>query len=142
MEQWIFYAGVAALLIAMRDIFTKKFSTKYSPIEHLLYYYVLCSVFIILYCTYQSVYLKRDVKMIDTKDIWKYVLVTGITVAVIAPCEVLSLKYCKTAGQSKSIINLNTLFVFVLGIIFFNDKFSMRKLLGIMLTILGIYLVM
>ena len=80
--------------------------------------------------------------MIDTKDIWKYVLATGITVAVIAPCEVLSLKYCKTPGQSKSIINLNTLFVFVLGIIFFNDKFSMRTLLGIMLTIIGIYLVM
>ena len=33
MENWIFYAGVAAFLIAMRDIFTKKFTNKYSTIE-------------------------------------------------------------------------------------------------------------
>ena len=40
MEQWIIYGLIAAVLIAGRDIFTKKFSTKYSAIEHLLYYYI------------------------------------------------------------------------------------------------------
>ena len=50
MELWIVYAFVAAILIAARDIFTKKFSTKYSAIEHLLlllylmwYFYYLIS---------------------------------------------------------------------------------------------------
>ena len=48
MEKWAVYGLIAAFLIAGRDIFTKKFSNKYSPIEHLLYYYMLCGFFIIL----------------------------------------------------------------------------------------------
>ena len=95
-----------------------------------------------MYCAYKHHYLNQPVRMIDTEDIWKYVLITGLTVAVIAPCEVLSLKHCKTPGQSKSIINLNTLFVFFLGMIFLHDKFSLTKLFGIGLTILGIYFVL
>ena len=142
MESWMLYGVIAAIFIASRDIFTKHFSTKYSTCEHLLYYYVLCGVFMILYCAYKHTYLKQSVTMIHTEDIWKYVLITGLTVAVIAPCEVLSLKYCKTPGQSKSIINLNTLFVFFLGMIFLRDSFSLRKLFGIGLTIIGVYFVM
>ena len=142
MESWIIYGVVAALFIASRDIFTKHFSSKYSTCEHLLYYYVLCGVIIMMYCAYKHHYLNQPVRMIDTEDIWKYVLITGLTVAVIAPCEVLSLKHCKTPGQSKSIINLNTLFVFFLGMIFLHDKFSLTKLFGIGLTIIGVYFVL
>ena len=80
--------------------------------------------------------------MIDKQDIWKYMVVALFTVIVIAPCEVLSMKHCKTPGQSKSVINLNTLFVFVLGMIFLHNKFSFRTLIGIIFTIVGIYFVM
>ena len=96
----------------------------------------------LVYCFYKKYYRNESVKMIETEDIWKYVAVTLFTVAIIAPCEVLSLKHCKTPGQSKSVINLNTLFVFFLGIMFLRDKFSLKTLLGIGLTMTGIYIVM
>lgn len=142
MERWFMYGLVAALFIASRDIFTKHFSKKYTTCEHLLYYYVLCGVFMVTYCFYKRYYRKETIKMIETEDIWKYVVVTLFTVAIIAPCEVLSLKHCKTPGQSKSVINLNTIFVFFLGMLFLKDKFSLKSLFGIGLTMTGIYFVM
>ena len=69
METWIIYAFVAAVLIAARDIFTKKFSKKYSAIEHLLYYYILCGFFIILLAIYKSKFQGETIRFIDTEDI-------------------------------------------------------------------------
>ena len=142
MEKWFMYGFVAAVLIASRDIFTKHFSKKYTTCEHLLYYYVLCGVFMLTYCLYKKYYRKESVRMMDKDDWWKYILLALVTVIVISPCEVLSLKHCKTPGQSKSVINLNTIFVFFLGMIFLKDKFSLKTLFGITLTIIGIYFVM
>ena len=142
MEKWFMYGFVAAVLIASRDIFTKHFSKKYTTCEHLLYYYVLCGVFMVVYCLYKKYYRKESVRMMDKDDWWKYILLALVTVIVISPCEVLSLKHCKTPGQSKSVINLNTIFVFFLGMIFLKDKFSLKTLFGITLTIIGIYFVM
>ena len=142
MELWFIYGLVAAVLIASRDVFTKHFMKKYTACEHLLYYYVLCGIFISIFCLYKKYYQKETVKMIETQDLWKYMLVALFTVIIIAPCEVLSMKHCKTPGQSKSVINLNTMFVFFLGMIFLHDKFSLKTLFGIILTIVGIYFVM
>ena len=142
MELWFLYGIVAAVLIASRDLFTKHFMKKYTACEHLLYYYVLCGIFISVFCLYKKYHQKEAVRMIDKQDIWKYMVVALFTVIVIAPCEVLSMKHCKTPGQSKSVINLNTLFVFVLGMIFLHNKFSFRTLIGIIFTIVGIYFVM
>ena len=65
MEKWIIYAGIAAILIAGRDLFTKKFSKKYSHIEHLLYYYVLCGFFIISLAIYKTQVKGEKIKIID-----------------------------------------------------------------------------
>jgi drug/metabolite transporter (DMT)-like permease len=136
------YGLIAAFLIASRDIFTKHFSKKYTTCEHLLYYYVLCGFFIVSYCIYKKYYLKESVRMIEKDDWWKYILMALVTVTIISPCETLSLKHCKTPGQSKSVVNLNTIFVFFLGMIFLKDKFSLKTLFGIALTIIGLYFVM
>ena len=85
MEKWLFYGLIAAILIAMRDIVTKKFSNKYSPIEHLLYYYILCGFFIILLAIYKIKVKKEKIKMIDSKDIWLYLLVAGVSAIIISP---------------------------------------------------------
>ena len=115
MEQWIFYAGVAALLIAMRDIFTKKFSTKYSPIEHLLYYYILCGFFIILLALYKTKVKGEKIKFIDTEDLWKYALVAGISAIIISPCQILAISNCDNPGKSASIVNLNAIISFIIA---------------------------
>ena len=93
MEQWLIYAVVAAILIACRDIFTKKFSTKYSATEHLLYYYVLCGFFIILLALYKKYYQGERIKFIDSEDLWLYIIVAAISAIIISPCQILSLKF-------------------------------------------------
>ena len=141
MELWIIYGLVAAVMIACRDICTKHFMHKYTSTEHLLYYYILCGVFIVGYALYKHNFTSENVRCIDWDDLWKYVLIAILTIIVISPCEVLSLKHCQNPGQSKAIINLNTLVVFFLGIVVLKDQFSLKKLGGILLTLIGIYFV-
>tara|TARA_B110000208_G_scaffold103908_1_gene129115 strand:+ start:6626 stop:7057 length:432 start_codon:yes stop_codon:yes gene_type:complete len=142
MDQWIFFAGVAALLIAMRDIFTKKFSTKYSPIEHLLYYYILCGFFIILLALYKTKVKGEKIKFIDTEDLWKYALVAGISAIIISPCQILAISNCDNPGKSASIVNLNAIISFLIATYFISGaKLEMKTFAGIVLTGLGVYLI-
>ena len=142
MEQWILYAVVAAILIAARDIFTKKFTNKYSPVEHLLYYYLLCGFFIILLALYKSNIEGEKIKFIDTADIWKYAGVAAISAIIISPCQFLSLKNCDNPGKSKAIVNLNSVFAFILALYFIRgSKMNNKNIIGILLVSIGIYLI-
>ena len=143
MESWIFYAGVAAFLIAMRDIFTKKFTTKYSTVEHLLYYYILCGFFIILLALYKSKVQGEKIRFIELQDLWPYLVVAGVSAVIISPCQFLSLKTCDNPGKSKAIVNMNSIIAFILTIFFIRGtKLEMKTLIGISMTALGVYLIM
>ena len=142
MELWIVYAFIAAILIAARDIFTKKFSTKYSAIEHLLYYYILCGIFIILLAIYKTKFQGEKIKFIDTEDIWKFAAIAAMSAIIISPCQILSLKYCDNPGKSKAIVNLNGVIVFLMSLYLLKDvKFEIKSLLGILLAAVGVYLI-
>ena len=142
MERWIIYAIVAAVLIAGRDIFTKKFSTKYSAIEHLLYYYILCGFFIILLALYKTKIQGEKIKFIDSEDIWLYVIVAAVSAIIISPCQILSLKECDNPGKSKAIVNMNSVIVFFLALYFIKGtKLEMKNIIGVILAAIGIYLI-
>lgn len=142
MESWIFYAGVAAFLIAMRDIFTKKFTSKYSAIEHLLYYYILCGFFIILLALYKSKVQGETIRFIELKDLWPYLLVAGVSTIIISPCQFLSLKSCDNPGKSKAIVNMNSIITFILALYFIKGtKITAKSVFGIILAAFGVYLV-
>ena len=142
MEAWLIYGLIAAVFIGSLDIFTKHFTSKYTTTEHLLYYYVLCGVFITLYVLYKRYYAKEEIRCIEGQDLWKYAVIAFISVIIISPCQTLSLKHCRDAGQSKAVVNLNTIFAFLLGMLFLKkSRFSMRTLLGIILTLVGVYFV-
>ena len=142
MENWVFYAGVAAFLIAMRDIFTKKFTNKYSAIEHLLYYYILCGFFIILFALYKSKVEGEKIRFIDIDDLWPYLVVTAVSAIIISPCQFLSLKDCDNPGKSKAIVNMNSVIAFFLAIYFIRGtKMTMKSVFGIILAAFGVYLV-
>lgn len=143
MENWIFYAGVAAFLIAMRDIFTKKFTNKYSAIEHLLYYYILCGFFIILLALYKSKVQGEKIRFIDGKDLWPYIVVAGVSAIIISPCQFLSLKDCDNPGRSKAIVNMNSVIAFLLALFFIRGtKLEMKTFIGIFMAAFGVYLIM
>lgn len=142
MESWIFYAGVAAFLIAMRDIFTKKFTNKYSTVEHLLYYYILCGFFIILLALYKSKVQGEKIRFIELQDLWPYLVVAGVSAVIISPCQFLSLKTCDNPGKSKAIVNMNSIIAFFLAIYFIRGtKMTMKSVFGIILAAAGVYLV-
>ena len=142
MEQWVIYAVIAAVLIAGRDIFTKKFSTKYSATEHLLYYYVLCGFFIILLALYKKHFQGEKIKFIDSEDLWLYIIVAAISAIIISPCQILSLKECDNPGKSKSIVNLNSVIAFFLAFYFIRgSKFETKTIIGIILAAVGVYLI-
>ena len=143
MESWIFYAGIAAFLIAARDIFTKKFTNKYSTVEHLLYYYILCGFFIILFALYKSKVKGEKVRLIDIGDLGPYMVVAFISAIIISPCQFLSLKDCDNPGKSKAIVNMNSVIAFFLAMYFIRGtKIEMKTLIGISLASLGVYLIM
>ena len=142
MEQWAIYALIAAILIAGRDIFTKKFSTKYSAVEHLLYYYILCGFFIILLALYKSKIKGETIKFIDSQDIWKFALLAAISAIIISPCQILSLKYCDNPGKSKALVNMNSIIAFFLAIYFIRGaKMEMKTLAGLGFALFGVYLI-
>jgi drug/metabolite transporter (DMT)-like permease len=139
MDLWVIYSLIAAVLIASRDIFTKQFSTKYNTTEHLLYYYVLCGFFIGIYAMYKKVILKERVNLIHQEDLWKYGIVAAISVIIISPCQVLSLKESPNPGKAKAIVNLNTLFLFFMSLYFIkSEKITLKKIIGIIATVGGI----
>ena len=142
MNSWIIYGVIAAILLASRDIFTRSYANKYTPNEHLLYYYVLCGIIISLYTCYRKFYLKESVKIIDKKDLWKYIIVAAATVIIIAPCEVLSINKSSNPGSARALTNLNTIILFFVSIYYLKtEKLTMKKLAGIILTIVGVFLI-
>jgi len=143
MEMWFIYALIAAVLIASRDIFTRKFTDKYTITEHLLHYYFLCGIFIGLYAIYKKYVAKERVNLIHKDDLWKYGLVAAVSVIIISPCQVMSIRGSKNPGQAKAVVNLNTLFLFFMSMYFIkSEKITVKKIIGIIATVGGIYLIM
>ena len=52
-----------------------------------------------------------------------------------------SLKYCDNPGYAKSVINLNTLFLLVLALVFYKTEINKKKILGVLLLVGGTYFV-
>ena len=143
MEMWFVYGLIAAVLIAATDMFTRKFTDKYTITEHLLYYYFLCGIFIGLYAVYKKYVVGERVKLIHKEDLWKYGLVAAVSVIIISPCQVMSIRGSKNPGQAKAVVNLNTLFLFFMGVYFIkSEKITTKQILGIVASIGGIYLIM
>ena len=61
---------------------------------------------------------------------------------IIDPSIYNSIKNCDNPGYAKSIISLNTLFVFLMTAYFYKSKLDSKKGCGILLMLGGSYLVM
>ena len=143
MEKWIFYALIAAVLIGTRDIFTSSFTNKYTSTQHFLNYYIFFGIIILLYCTYRkSIYKENNFKLVEKNDIWKYIFIALITVLIISPCIYEALKLSDNPGKAKAIVNLNTVVAFFISYLFLRGvKIDQKSILGILLIIIGIYLI-
>ena len=141
MEPWFYYAIIASVLIACRDIFSKNLLKKYSSTEHLLHYYIFTGIFILSFAIYQNYFNNEKVRIINNKDIFIYIILAFVSPIIISPCQTLSLKKCPSPEKSKAVVNMNSIFIFIFGLfIYKNAKIDIKNIFGIILTIIGIYL--
>lgn len=135
MERWMMYGLVAAIFIALRDVFSKDLINRYDYTD----YIIVASALLFLGSLIYLFVSKRKVKVPDSKDLFTIVARLLVVYMIIEPCIFYSIKHCENPGYAKSIINLNTLFVFILAVVFLNQKIDKKKLFGILLIFGGAY---
>lgn len=140
MEQWIPYALIAAIFIAIRDFISKDIFQRYDYSD----YVIIANIIIFIGTIVYIIYSKKDITKIrhpNFTELLTIIIRLFIIYVIIDPCIFNSLKLCDNPGYAKSVINLNTLFLLVLALIFYKTEFNMKKTLGVMVILLGTYFI-
>jgi drug/metabolite transporter (DMT)-like permease len=142
MKDWIIYGIIAAFLMASRDYFTSNYTSGYTVTEHILYYYVLCAIFISAYVCYRRFNHGEKIKLISKNDLWKYALVAISSVLIITPCEVLSIRNSTNPGKARALTNMNAIILILVSMyVFKTEKVTPTKVVGLLFFGLGMFLV-
>lgn len=140
MEAWIPYAFAAAIFIAIRDFISKDIIKNYTYTEYIIIANIIIFVVTVIYLLVS----KKDITKIRPpkwSELGIIFLRLFIVYVIVDPCIFQSLKLCKNPGYAKSIINLNTLFLLILAFMFYKTEFDMKKSIGVVVILLGTYLV-
>ena len=135
MEKWMIYGIIAAIFIAIRDIFSNDLINRYEYIDYIIWANLIIFVATIIYIYFYNIKLEVP----ERKDLFIILLRLAIVYMIIEPSIFYSIKYCDNPGYAKSIISLNTLFVFILAMFFLKAKIDKKKILGILLIFSGSY---
>jgi len=131
------YALVAAFFIAVRDIFSSKIARKYNYIDYIIH----ANIFVFIVTMVYVLFTKRKIKMIDDyNDMFLIVLRLFIVFIIIEPCIFNSFKNSDNPSKSVSIINLNILILLILTVLFYNQKISIKHVIGVLIIFGGLYL--
>tara|TARA_B100000900_G_scaffold107971_2_gene89908 strand:- start:2874 stop:3290 length:417 start_codon:yes stop_codon:yes gene_type:complete len=137
MQQWFLYALIAAIFIGVKDMMTKNLTKKFSYIE----YIIIANIFIFIITMIYIFTMKPKLKRPNVKDGLFIFLRILIVLLIIEPCIFMALKHCDNPGYAKSIINLNTLVAFVLGLFILRNDFEIKNVIGIGLIVGGTLLI-
>ena len=137
MQQWFFYAIIAALFIGVKDMITKDIANKYTYVQYILIANLLVFVFTVLYI----LTMRPKIETPNLRDGFYIFMRIAIVWLIVEPCIFMALKNCDNPGYAKSIINLNTLVAFVLGIFILHNDFEIKNIVGIGLIVGGSLLI-
>ena len=137
MQTWFIYALIAAIFIGVKDLITKDITKRYSYIEYIL----VANLFVFILTLIYIFTMRPTLKKPNIKDGFYILIRIVIVLLVIEPCIFMALKHCDNPGYAKSIINLNTLVAFVLGIFILHNDFELKNIIGIGLIVGGTLLV-
>ena len=138
MDDWKYYALVAAIFISIRDIMSKGLFERMDYVNYIVIANILVFIVTMVYLGVT----KHKIKKPNLKDFGIIVLRLLIVFLIVEPSVFYSLKNADNAGYAKSIININTLFVFILGVIFLKADFTYEKLMGIFIILFGGYILL
>ena len=136
MELWMKYALVAAVFIAIRDIFSSKIARKYNYIDYIVHANILVFIGTMMYV----IFTKKKIKIIDNyNDLITIILRLFIVYLIVEPCIYNSFKNTSNPSKASTVINLNMFILFLITIIFLNKKIEFKQFLGIILILGGFY---
>jgi len=93
------YGLVAAIFIALRDVFSKDLINRYDYTD----YIIVASALLFLGSLVYLFVSKRKVKVPDSKDLFTIIARLLIVYMIIEPCIFYSIKHCKNPAEAKSI---------------------------------------
>ena len=135
METWLFYALAAAIFISVRDIISLDFIKRYDYIQ-----YMVIANIIIFIGTMVFVYTTDfKIQKPNLPDFLTILVRLLIVYFIIVPSIYNSIKNCDNPGYAKSIISLNTLFVFFIATVIYKSKIDTKKIIGVFLMLGGSY---
>ena len=130
------YALVAAIFIAVRDIFSSKIARKYNYIDYIIHANILVFIGTIIYVAFT----KKKIKIIDNySDLLTIIFRLFIVYLIVEPCIYNSFKNTNNPSKASSVINLNILILFLITIVFLNKKINFKQFLGIILILGGFF---
>jgi len=130
------YALVAAIFIAIRDVFSSKIARKYNYIDYIVHANILVFLGTMVYVLFS----KKKIKIIDNySDLFTIILRLFIVYLIVEPCIYNSFKNTNNPSKASTVINLNIVVLFLITIVFLNKKIDFKQFLGIVLILGGFF---
>ena len=136
MEVWLYYALIAAVFISIRDVISLDFIKRYDYIQYMIIANIIIFIGTILYIFTTGTKIEKPV----FKDLMIILIRILIVYLIIDPAVYNSIKNCDNPGYAKSIIGLNTLFLFFIFAVMYRSKINKKKGAGIFAMLSGAYL--
>ena len=138
MELWMKYALIAAVFIAIRDVFSSKIARKYNYIDYIVHANILVFLGTMVYVLFT----KKKIKIIDNySDLFTIILRLFIVYLIVEPCIYNSFKNTNNPSKASTVINLNIVVLFLITIVFLNKKIDFKQFMGIVLILGGFFFI-
>ena len=135
MQVWVTYALLAAVFISIRDIISLDFIKRYDYIQYMVLANIIIFVGTMMYVHVTDFKIKKP----NMNDLFIILIRLAIVYFIIDPSVYNSIKNCDNPGYAKSIISLNTLFIFFLATIVYKSEINTSKIAGVILMLGGSY---
>ena len=131
------HALMAAIFISIRDIISLDFIKRYDYIQYMVIANILIFIGTMLYVFATDFKIQKP-KLND----FIVILIRLLIVYLIIDQSIYnSIKNCENPGYAKSVISLNTLFVFFVATIIYKSKVDTKKIAGIIMMLAGSYFI-
>ena len=135
MQVWVTYALLAAVFISIRDIISLDFIKRYDYIQYMVLANIIIFIGTMMYVHVTDFKIKKP----NMNDLFIILIRLAIVYFIIDPSVYNSIKNCDNPGYAKSIISLNTLFIFFLATIVYKSEINSSKIAGVILMLFGSY---
>ena len=135
MQVWVTYALLAAIFISIRDIISLDFIKRYDYIQYMVLANIIIFIGTMIYVQATDFKIKKP----NMNDLFIILVRLAIVYFIIDPSVYNSIKNCDNPGYAKSIISLNTLFIFFLATIVYKSEINSSKIAGVILMLSGSY---